>query len=268
MSVKLVGFTGETRGLESRVAELSPVVVLVGDSGTESSTMVAGGLDWRTSTLRQASTGDERFMSFSRPTVEIAEGATVWVAGAQYVRMLRSVPELSDEAFKLGAWQTLSGGFRWSAGSRRAFAEMFESIAANVAVVLHKALFDPLEKSVGHARLLFDLLEASVTAPSAEHALNRALYFYETRDRESFDWVREESVVVDQLFDDVVAFDREFAERRRWLLDARWSEGAKVPWVPPRTRDAFQSKANDATLRSFIHYALQRDSGTREEVLH
>lgn len=267
MAVKLVGFTGDTRGLEGRVAELAPVVVLSGESGEESGVLVASGLEWRTSTLKVASTGDDRFMSFTGSDIEISEGSTVWVAGAKYVRMLRSVSGLSDEAFKLGAWQTLAGGFRWSVGSRRAFAELFESIAGRLAVSMHKALFDPLEKSVGEARTLFELLEASVTVPSAERALDRALYFHETRDRDGYEWIREESVVVDALFDGFDSFDQEFKDRREWLLEARWSEGAKVPWIQPRTRAAFQMVADDNRLRGWVQ-GIARHIEAREDALH
>lgn len=252
MAVKMVGFTGETRGAEARVAEFAPVVVLGGDAGEESGVYVATGLDWSVSTLRQAASGDEDFMSFNRPAAAVPEGATLWLAGGQYVRMLRSVSELSEEAFKLGAWQTLAGGFRWSTGSRRAFRELFDSIASQVAVSMHRALFDPLEKSLGFAGTLFQLLEASIVTPSSERALDRALYFYENRDRESFEWVREESVVVDGLFTDLSAFDEQFAERRSWLLDARWSEGGHVPWAQPRNRAALHLRAEDAGLSKWI----------------
>jgi hypothetical protein len=243
--IKLVGFTGDLRGLESELVEAAPVVVLVGEDGSESDAMLASGLKWDIGTLERASVGDDKYMNFLRPAVFIEPGDTVWIAGATFVKALKDMSVATDESLRLGAWQTMPGGYRWTKGARRSFAELAASIAGKVTPALHRTLFDPLEKSIGDARLLFSLFEASSKEPTMERALDRALYFHETRDLARYEWVRDQAIVIDRLFVDDESFERRFGARREWLAGNRWSEGNQIPWKSPRPAVMRSAPLND-----------------------
>lgn len=249
MTVELVGLTGDTRGLENRLTEMAPLVVRSQAPGSAVSVMAAPGLDWSLDRLVETSTGDDRYMHFVRPTTDIEPGQTVWIAGPSFFKQLRGCSATREEALRIGAWRTLPGGFRWARGLRREFHELSEAIANRVAPALHRSLFDSLEKSHGDAASLFNLFEAVGAERTQERLLDRALYFYETRDVHSYDWVREQSIVIDRAFTDIEHFERSFQARRDWLKSVRWSESALT--VPPASgRHAHPSIPLDELLRA------------------
>jgi hypothetical protein len=225
---ELVGYVGEARGDESTIVQAQPVLQHEGVLYAPTSR------DWSNDDLMRI--GDDRHAAIrrfrtSKPR-KIVEGQNVWVAGPTFVTRLLATPEIGSVTRGIHAWETEERGFRIRVGFAREFQEMVYGLANSITPVLYRCIFDPLERSTGEAKRVYQLYAALPLDRSPSREVNRALYFESVMDHYAMAFVKKQALAF-SVFDSDEEYEEALSAKRREMTAEHIGSGEYVPLREP-----------------------------------
>lgn len=184
--------------------------------------------DWTAQDLVPIDSQDLRHISMLSSSFDqkIKESQLIWFIGGELLRATQSSALMAvwDE---FASWQVFAGPVRYAIGSLEEFQRLNVRIFTAVKPALHNALFDRWECSHGDAKRIFRVMDALTGLPPSELEPERGIYFYEMRERDSYEYVRG-CAVLEGAFESEEAFDGEVSSRIRWFATNRLREGAQA----------------------------------------
>lgn len=216
----VVGFISELDGNEDHFILADPVIDRNG-----ALFRAVGGTQWTEDDLRALGDRDRRYLSLFKDGYKraIAEGEAVWLAGSNFVEDLSRLAKLDEVIEQTNTWTLYLRGYRWTLGSPRKYREFNQSLEAALTEYIADALTDPMEKTHGHAGPAFRVFSVLNTGKSKDRELTKALYFFEQKDKFSFE-LGMSLAIDDGLFGDEEEFWKELGEYRQWIFTPRLSD--------------------------------------------
>lgn len=144
-------------------------------------------------------------------------GHVVWFAGRTFA--VRGTANSAVRAF-LTDWALTDQGHRMSTGTPRELLGLRDTVARELAMQVSNYLFDELERRHDQAADVFELFLAVENTPSTRRFLTAALYYFQTRRIEEYEFTRERAAL-SRAFDSAEAFDVQFGKHREWLATGR-----------------------------------------------
>lgn len=212
---------------------------------------------------RRVSDDEKPYLTRVPRSVPLGSGDLVWVAPAKLVRDIQMVcgSQLKKVIADMVSWNSLQGA-RFKIGDLNDFISYSNKIYNGAATSLDRQFFDPMTKSSGLIATTFDVVESvfyreinSPYAPVLEQHVERALYYFETKQKNNYELVRMDALsVFESLNNDAKKFDEMVWSREDYLKKTRLSELAQEQPAAPSNnieilfKDLFAYTRNGYTI--------------------
>lgn len=188
---------------------------------------------------RRASDEEKPYLTRVSGSVPLRSGDLMWVASAKLVRDIQMVcgSRLKAVSADMVSWNSLQGA-RFTTGDLDNFIRYSNRIYNDAATSLDNQFFDPMTKRSGLIATTFDIVESvsyreigSPYDPVLQQHVERALYYYETKQIDNYELVRMDALsIFESLKDDADIFDEMVQSHAEYLKKRRLSD--QVPEQP------------------------------------
>lgn len=219
--IKYVGFWGEIYGMESMLFEAQPVWKINGE------TVLATSLSWGLRGTGGVTPADLDYVSrFNEPVIG-PFGATVWMAGPEFVNLLKRVTD-AGHRFEWAldtfmSWPALANGFRYHVGPHGTYIGNYNLLASCIDVELEENLTAKLwDDSVELNTDLYKLYVSLGGVSPVDYLIHKGVWLKVAGEEKQYEFLREEAVVCHKEFRDVRYFDLKVSDEiirlKSWLV--------------------------------------------------